>query len=299
MFKSLAIISLFTTVAFAQSSSQASSTTTANPLIPSGISSACSTFMTTMNNNKDLTACTSSLINATSAFGPGGSATSSPSKSTVTSTLTALCASNAMANCPEELIRTTLTNFYTACTKELTSNPNPDLIRAYDVLFAITPLRNSVCTQDDDGTWCAMKAKAPASAGLTRRADTSALVPNITSYHNTNLPFLFLSPSADASTLCQTCTVKVVAAYTDFESKVQYGPGLGNSKLLDTQSALTNGIKTTCGDNFLLGGGNAAAAGVGGISSGPLSSGALSNTDFQSIVALTMGVVSMVITALL
>lgn len=294
MIKSFAIISLLTSAAFAQSasSSAASSTATANPLIPSGISETCKTFLTTLNSDNDLTACTQTLIDSTSAFGAGGNASSTPSKATVSSALTSLCSTDISDKCPDSLIRGKLANFYTACSSELSSND--DVIKIYDVLYAITPLKTAVCSKDDSGNWCVLDAEAPSS--LSRRAESSAVTPNIEMYSQTNLPFLFLTASLSSDKLCVSCTRSVLVAYITFESQVPYAPGLSNSKLLNNQTPLYTGVVNTCGSTFLNSAGVAAA---GGLKGGTLSSGAASlvSADFRELIALSMGMVTLAVSA--
>ncbi|KIM41863.1 hypothetical protein M413DRAFT_445073 [Hebeloma cylindrosporum] len=315
MFKSVAIVSLLTSVAFAQSSTSANST--ANPLIPSGISPSCTTYLTSLNSDSTLGSCLSSLTTATSAFAPGSK---TPTSASVTSALTGLCADSVSNACPESLIRSKITAFYTACTAELTTNKVSDIIRMYDVLYTIPPLRTSICSKDDSGAWCVMAATTTTrevsdavagdssslslsqllallytdnSGALKRRADVTAILPNMTTYHDTNLPFLFFTPSLDATKLCTTCSRNVLTAYINFESNVPYGPGLAQSQLLDTQSALYSAIQEKCPAGFLSG----AVQAAGGLSGGLFSSGAISTVgaEYQSILALAMGVATLAV----
>lgn len=295
-----------------------SANSTANPLIPSGISQACSTYLTSLNSDSTLARCLSTLTNATSAFAPGSS---TPSSASVTSALTSLCADSVSNACPESLIRTQITAFYTACTAELTTNKVSDVIRIYDVLYTIPPLRTSICSKDDNGAWCVMAAttttreigdtvagdsSSPSlaqllallytdnSGALKRRADVTAILPNMTTYHDTNLPFIFFTPDLDATKLCTACSRNVLTAYMNFESNVPYGPGLSQSQLLDTQSALYSAVQSKCPSGFLSG----AVQAAGGLSSGGLfSSGAISTVgaEYQSILALAMGAATLAV----
>jgi len=113
----------------------------------------------------------------------------------------------------------------------------------------------------------------------------------MTTYHDTNLAFLFLTPSQDATTLCTACSRNVLTAYINFESDVPYAPGLNQSQLLDTQSALYSAIQSKCPAGFL----NGAVQAAGGIvTEGPFSSGAVS-AEFQSILVLAMGVATLAV----
>jgi hypothetical protein len=196
----------------------------------------------------------------------------------------------------------------------LTTNKVSDVIGIYDVLYTIPPLRTSVCSKDDNGAWCVMAATTTArevggdspslaqllallytdnSGALKRRADTTAISPNMTTYHDTNLPFIFFTPSLDATKLCTACSRNVLTAYINFESNVPYGPGLSQSQLLDTQSALYSAIQEKCPSGFLSG----AVQAAGGLSGGLFSSGAIStvSAEYQSILALAMGAATLAV----
>jgi len=312
MLKSVAIVSLLTSVAFAQSSSSANST--ANPLIPSGISQTCSDYLKSLNIDSTLSTCLSSLTTATSAFAPGST---SPSSASVTSALTSLCSDSVSGACPESLIRSKIAAFYTACTPELTTGKVPDVVRLYDVIYTMLPLKTAMCSKDDSGSWCVMAAatstreddeingESPSlaqllallytdnSGALKRRADVTAILPNMQTYHDTNLPFLFITPSLDATKLCTTCTRNVLTAYINFESNVPHGPGLSNSQILNTQPDLYSAIQTKCPSGFLSG----AVQAAGGLSGGIFSSAAISTVgaEYQSILAMAMGVATLAV----
>lgn len=321
MLKSLVIVSVVASAVFAQNSTASASTATStgNPLIPSGISQNCTTFLNSLDQDTSLTSCLSSLSSATSAFAPGGS--SVPSQAAVTAALGNLCADSVTSACPESLVRTKLTNFYAACSAELTTARVDEVVQIYDVLYVLSPLRTSVCSKDDSGSWCVLApttttrevsddvaGESPTlelaqllsylytdkAAALKRRADTSAIVPNITTYHDTNLPFLFFTPSLDATTLCTSCARDVLTAYINWESDEAYAPGQSQSLLLDTQSDLYSAIQQKCPSGFLSG----AVQAAGGLSSnGILSSGAVStvSSQYQGFLALAMGVTTLAV----
>ncbi|KAF8900427.1 hypothetical protein CPB84DRAFT_1836572 [Gymnopilus junonius] len=319
MLKSLAIVSILTSAALAQSStsSASSATSTANPLIPSGISQTCTSFLNSLDTDSSLSTCLSALNSATSGFTPGSSST--PSQATLTSALNDLCTDSVKSSCSETLIRPKITAFYTACPEELTTKRVEEVVRLYDVLYTILPIQTSVCAKDDSANWCVLApstnsrevddavaggssdlAKLLAllytdNSALKRRADSAAIVPNMTTYHDSNLPFLFFNPSQDATTLCTTCMRNVLTAYINFESDVPYAPGLNQSELLDTQSALYQAVQSKCPSNFLSG----AVQAAGGLSSGGglLSSGAVStiSSEYQSFLAVAMGVATLAV----
>lgn len=247
MIKSLTIMSLLATSVFAQSSGE-------NPLIPSGISEQCETFLNQVNSDTSLTACTDSLISATSAYAPGGAGTSA-NYATVTTALDNLCSANAA--CPDSLIRGKLAEFYPACQRELTTEPNQGVLQIYDILYAIRPFSTALCSKGDDGKYCVTEgpesgSSLTARSRINRRQDT-AITPDISAYRSSNLPFLFISPELDNSVLCTACTRNIMAAYITWESSIAYAPGLTQSGLLGGQPTLYSGIQDKCGANFLSG----------------------------------------------
>lgn len=200
------------------------------------------------------------------------------------------------------------TDFYAACSVEMTSNRNDVVVGIYDTLFVIIPLRNAICAMDDGGNYCSMQAKLPSSTTGTgiqavlsspSSANSAALIPNTTTFHNTNLPFLFLNGSAPKDALCNVCTRKIINAYVAFEASVPYGPGLGKSPLLSNQPSLYTNISTTCGSDFLASTGVVKAA--GGLSGGTLNSGATVQISgpTQGLVAIGMGILALVASSVL
>jgi len=282
MHKSFAVLSLVASVALAQ--------TTAT-LIPTGISQPCSDFLNQLNSDKSLSDCTTALVNATSAFAPGSDASTNPSAAKVGTTLTGLCGTSVDDKCADSLIGGKITAFYSTCAAELTSNLNNDVLRNYDVLFAILPFKAAICTKDDSGNYCATQAKLPDSTdqtliqkilSLPASTNAAALVPNTTTFSNNELPFLFIQKTASSTALCTSCTRNILNAYLNFESKVPYGPGLGKSSLLKSQSDLYTAVQTTCPSGFMSEAGVVKAA--GGLSGGTFSSGALQVSAGSSFV---------------
>lgn len=274
--KTIAAATLFASVALAQTVS----------LIPSGIGSSCSSFLDDFNKDTNLTTCTSALITASGAFAPTtNSSATTPSASDANTALAAVCA--ASTACSDTSVRSKLADFYQSCTDELTSSQNKDVIRTYDVLYSLIPLKNAVCSKDDSGNYCvstigsttsqsasqlasiAQSISVPASVASSnaRRADAAqvvaAVAPNATTFASNNILFLLLQPSLSKDALCQTCTRNVITSYISFESATPYAPGLAASVLLSGQSALYQAVQSTCGSTFLSGA-VAAAAGLSG-----------------------------------
>lgn len=259
-----------------------------------------------------MASCTAPLNAATAAFGPGANATSSPTSSAISSALDSVCASS----CDDQTLRELLSQFYSGCTPELTSNPNPDVIRTYDVLYALTPFKAALCTKDSNGAYCATEATSSASSATNNQVDivvpsggdspasslkkylwsattglkratadtTAALIPNVTTYKDSNLLFFFLKPDTPSAQLCTTCARSVLLSYIQFQTSVPYAPGLGVSPLMGGQGDLYSAMTKTCGATFFTGGVSA----VGGIASGMLgSSGAKSAASRTQIIGGT------------
>ncbi|KAJ7456997.1 hypothetical protein FB451DRAFT_1353791 [Mycena latifolia] len=262
------------------SAAAASSTATTNPYIPDGISTSCETYLKTLNADTDLTACTSALTTASSAFGPGGNSTSA-SKESVSSALTSICSTATTSTCSQSLITGKLASFYTACGAELTSKPDTQVKTIYDTFYSLLPLLSAVCSKDDNGDWCATQANVSSTTNLTpalstvsrRAATVTAYMPNATTISANNILFLFLDGSLPKAELCTTCTRNILTSYISFEANTNYAPGLAQSVLMSGQSAIYSGVVGTCGADFLTSAVKA-AGGLGQSGSDSGSSGA-------------------------
>ncbi|CCM00848.1 uncharacterized protein FIBRA_02891 [Fibroporia radiculosa] len=320
--KFIAVAPLFAAVALASSSPPA--------LIPTGISANCTQFLTTFNADTSLSSCTSPLISATSQFGPNASDSSDPSASTVESSLGTLCGSTSA--CSSSSIRTSIASFYAACTTELTSSPNAAVQRTYDVLYSLIPLSQAMCSKDDNGKYCVLDISSAGtnSSGVNNGASSSSgafssissylwssassttpsvskrqssssqapisIVPNVTTFSENNILFLFLSPNLSSSELCTTCTRNILTSYIAFETDVPYAPGINESPLMKGQSALYEAVQNTCGAGFLSG----AAEAAGSLSGGLLGSGAPKTIGTSTTaICIAMGTVFLGLVAIL
>ena len=171
-----------------------------------------------------------------------------------------------MPNFPESVIRGQLTDFYAACSNELTSSPNPDVLRAYDVLYALFPLSKAVCSKGDDGKYCVFEVGSSNSGSgqNSRRAEQQAIIPNLEQFKSKNLVFLGIQASLSTEQLCQPCTRNVLNEYIQFTSSLPYAPGIDNSPLMGGEADLYKAVQDKCGAPFLSGSLQAA----GGINSG-------------------------------
>jgi len=277
--KSSGILLLLTAVAYAQ-----------NPLIPSG-NSACSTYLTKLDSDPKILSCTKVFASVAANFGVGSNS-GNASASAVTSTLNNFCSS--LSACPEDVIRSQLTDFYQACSNELTTSTNADVLRAYDVLYALYPLSKAVCTKADSGKYCVLEVGSTSSTGKnllssgskesspadglwslltsknSRRGEQQVVIPNLDQFKSQSIPFLGIQPSLPIEELCKPCTRNVLNEYIMFISSIVYGPGFANSPLLSGQPDLYKAVQEKCGAPFLSGSVQAA----GGISGGILGNGA-------------------------
>jgi hypothetical protein len=163
-------------------------------------------------------------------------------------------------------------------------------------------MRNSACSKDDSGNYCVLSSPKSAAKDLslyspgTGSSAQAAMVPNIKTFHDNNIAFLFYKPDLDAASLCTTCARQVLTAYMTYESDVVYGPGISNSPLLDNQPALLAAVKDKCPAGFL----NGAVQAAGGLSGGTLSSAALATfeSEQKAMIALAMGLSTLALSSL-
>lgn len=264
-------------------------------VIPSAISTECSTFLGTLDADTSLTACTNALISATTAFGPPRNGSSSTGD--VNTALNNLCSPS--SQCDETTIRTTLSDFSLHCKPELSTNLNQGVLQIYDVLYTISPLRTAACSKDDAGKYCASEivGSAPAPSSLYSGSGSQQVVtPNFDTLESSNAAFLFLQPSLGKQ-LCVPCTRSIITAYISFESDTPYAPGLGASLLLGGQQALYQAIVDSCTSAFLSGAVQAAGSLANSVlhKSGAVSTLAVSGAG---TIASLIGAVSIVLAAL-
>ncbi|SPO24811.1 uncharacterized protein UTRI_01802_B [Ustilago trichophora] len=250
--------------------------------IPSDVSAACQTFLSTLNSDRQLDACTKPLLAATKYY----SSNSTDSAAQLDSTLADLCSSN--TGCDANIIRQRLDQFWQNCHTDL-QNKNAVVQAMYDNLYMITPLVNSICSKDDKNDYC-LKTIAKAAASSSRVAATktrrhlaededadqdqdeadetvaelakrqSTNIQNLgglynetttTTKPNTNAAFLFISSSSPKSILCSRCTQNILASYIKFETSIPYAIGLRTSEILAPQSDIYKAAKTDCGLDFV------------------------------------------------
>ena len=268
--------------------------------------------MTELNNDATLSACATSLVTATKQFGSGGTA----SQSDVTNALNTICSSATASACPDSLVRGKLADFYAKCSPELTTQSVSGVLTAYDILYAVSPFRQALCTKDDSDNFCVLKKQTSGSKSaiatndksqeilqylansnsphLQRRADTPSLTPNLTTFRDNYILFDFLQPGMSSDELCTTCTRQIFNSYFKFETLVPYGPGMAQSMLLGGQMDLYKSINSTCGPDFL----QTSVQAAGGISGGTIFSGATQTANGPgSVFAVALGLISLALTS--
>ncbi|EEB92594.1 hypothetical protein MPER_08873 [Moniliophthora perniciosa FA553] len=292
MFTSLAIVSLLTSAAVAQSSS--------NPMIPRGIQPELLGFFYTLNNDSQFKKCAQIVTNATAPYGPGGNVTT-PTLQGMTSSLDSLCSLDYKV-C-DQTIRKNVFDFYAACPDELTSNPNQDVLRLYEILYSMVPMKNAVCSKDDNGSYCVTKTSSLVTPGAASGAAPSGVKTNLVSAGSllsTVQEYLWSKPGALAkradAMLCTACTRDVMTHWINFQSDVPYAPGLNKSLLLTHETELYAGIQKTCGPNFMSG----VVQAAGGLSDGS-SNGSFQTfgVEIQGFVTIIFSIITMVATTAL
>lgn len=263
--------------------------------------------MTSLDSDPQILSCTNAFTNVVKNFGVG-TTSSDFSTSAVKSALGTLSSSSSA--CPEDVIRSKLTDFYGACTPELTSSPNSAVILAYDVLYVLLPLSQAVCAKDDSGNYCIFEVgstsnttKTLLSSGTTppandlwttldtgnsRRGQEQVIIPNVQEFKSLNLVFLGLQSSLPADQLCKTCTRNVLKPYIQFMSDIPYAPGPANSPLMSGESDLYSAVQQKCGAPFLSGSVQAA----GGISDGIVSGATGLSVNIRTVAGALLAIVA-------
>jgi len=220
-----------------------------NSYIPSDISAGCSSFLNNLNDDSSLNQCTMSLLTATKAYSGSTNATSSD----LSSTLSNLCSDT---QCSNPSTRGLLTQFWSACTNELSGGSTNSQVRLlYDILYFFIPFRAAVCaTNSATGNYCVNSLGSTTPAGSKRdtleaRGSDPVVDPN--ALRKTGMPYLFMLPSSSPSQLCTPCGKAVLQAYVTWEATLPYGFGLSQSPILGGQPDLWAAVKSKCGQSFI------------------------------------------------
>jgi hypothetical protein len=140
-----------------------------------------------------------------------------------------------------------------------------EVIKDYDIMYTLAPLKQAICTKDDDDKAYCLPKMAPKSGSaksVGSLVDQTVLSPNTGAIASSNLLFLFLQPTMSSADLCVPCTRNILTSYIAWESAINYAPGLASTQVLTGQSSLYEGVVKTCSSSFLSG----SVAAAGGIS---------------------------------
>lgn len=209
------------------------------------------------------------------------------------------------------MIQTYLAGFLESCGAE--TQGKDQLLEIYDVLYTLIPFQTALCQKDSASQkYCAVEISVPKTpstgAGklaaavqsfvsdpigyasthlytvenlkkrflnvVGRQASLATIVkPNADTYKKTNLPFLFLSPTWDAKSLCTPCASAVVKTYRSWIFNFAYygqPAGIAKSPLLGGFTPLYNAMNSTCTPAFManVNGGDDAVTGAATRTSG-------------------------------
>ncbi|CUA72210.1 hypothetical protein RSOLAG22IIIB_00873 [Rhizoctonia solani] len=212
-------------------------TADSNPLIPTDISAACSTFLNALNSDTTISNCLTPLNTALSSFTSGSGSSSAVSKA-----LNSVCSSN---TCSASSMRAKLTEFKDACSDDITAN---DMVaKQYDVWYSLIPFKSAICAKDaTTQAYCLLNTGSSSTNQNTRRSDVTyaaghltntvhkraqtVLMPNSDTYRNSNIMYLFISPDMSADDLCTSCAQQVISKYIAFESATPHALGVSKSR---------------------------------------------------------------------
>ncbi|KAJ9124396.1 hypothetical protein QFC22_001196 [Naganishia vaughanmartiniae] len=164
------------------STASASAVTASNistAMIPGNISTSCASYLHSLNTDAKFSSCVQPLTNVTALFNPtqGNNNPTAYATSDITKTLANLCSSS--SGCSNTLVRSYLSQFYSACKPELQANDNGNAaVRdMYDFLYVVNPFRNAICTKNGaTSRYCVLEigSSGVASEAGSTNATTSA-----------------------------------------------------------------------------------------------------------------------------
>jgi len=247
------------------------------PTIPSGISQTCTDYLKAFNTDAKIQSCITPLLTATARFLP--SANMQSNKDDIKWAMDQMC--DPKAACKQSDIQTAVTSFYAACQGELVSGSQPSVGTTFELLYAIIPMRNAVCSKSTDGSYCLSKAKK--AGGHAKRADDQAQMSQINPevWNQNNVQYLFMDVNQSVEQLCTACTKQILVAYVSYENAQTFPLGISNSKILGGQKQLWQAITAKCPADFtngILSSANAAPVNIAAASTGGASSTVLSTT---------------------
>ncbi|ORY55534.1 hypothetical protein BCR35DRAFT_310035 [Leucosporidium creatinivorum] len=176
--------------------------TGANPLIPTSVSTGCQKFLTYLNGDETISACTLPLVQTLSLFAPSSSSTYDASSAEISQALDDLCTAQA---CDDSLIRTTLTQFSGNCSAELQAS-QAAVLGSYDTLYILSPFRTAVCAKDAEDGYC-LTDIASGNVPVGSSAASSALASSVSAN-------LTAAPTSGVNTTNNIVSLAATAKYT-------------------------------------------------------------------------------------
>jgi hypothetical protein len=210
------------------------------------VTDGCKTFLQSFNADSKISSVLAPLLTATARFNPSSGQQSI--KADVTWALNELCDPKAAFKASD--IQTTVTNYYSACQSDMVSGNQPDLTRTFELLYALPPLRNAVCSKDATGAYCLSSAKKNGGHADTQ-APTNQV--NLQSWSSSHIHYLFINADETPEQLCTACTKQVLTAYVSYENVLPFPMGMSSSVLLKDQKALWSAITAKCPADFTQG----------------------------------------------
>ncbi|QRW00818.1 hypothetical protein RhiJN_28836 [Ceratobasidium sp. AG-Ba] len=243
--------------------------TDGNPLMPAGVSAACSTYLSKMNKDTQLASCLTSLVTILGPYTTSGSGSPSGADKAMAN----LCGSNA---CNASVMRSALNDFADACRDDFASSDV--VLKNYDMMYSLTPLKSALCTKDPNTqSYCVLNAGSSSNTKrsasnimyardhlvntyVKRGSSQTVFVPNTDTYRNSNLMFMFNSPDMSSNDLCTECTKQIMSKYVAFESSTPHALGVAASPLLGGQVALWKSMQDKCPASYMSSVANAAGS---------------------------------------
>ncbi len=239
----------------APSAAQVAAQATNASAIPTNVSASCSSFLSTLNSDTQLDACTKPLLQATRIY----SSNATDSSTQLDSTLTELCSADTAAT-PTSSARASTSSGKTATPTSSRKTPGAGDVRqplhdhparqlhlrkGQERRLLPQDHRQSGCLlparrrnypsrrsldadadeeeDDDDEEWDDEDAEELVKRQSTSSTDTITGLTNATDSSakpNTNAAFLFISSSSPKSILCSQCTQLILASYIKFETSI-------------------------------------------------------------------------------
>lgn len=111
--------------------------------------------------------------------------------------------------------------------------------------------RQAYSSSSSSSSAAASTTEGSGSSSTSSGLDVTGVMPNVTTFTDASLPFLFLSSDMTSNMLCTVCTKSILATYIAWETRAPYALGLANSPVLSHQSELWQTLGSVCGDGFL------------------------------------------------